>query len=72
MILSIFTAIHIILCIVAFALCKRAGEKEWWLFVVLCLVPIIGPLFVVYLYVMQKVRENSTDQLNDSYNELSK
>ncbi len=54
----ILILIHILLCVVAGALCKIASEKEWWLFTALCCIPYAGPLLIIYLYVMYKSSSN--------------
>ena len=59
--------IHIVLCVVAYVLCKKAKESEWALFFALCLFPYLGPLFIVYLYIMHRVKE-ITDKDDNSYN----
>ena len=65
----ILILVHILLCVVTGALCKRASEKEWWLFTALCCIPYVGPLLIIYLYVMYKSSNSSNN--DDSYKDVN-
>lgn len=57
--------IHIALCLVGLCLCKAAKESEWVVFCGLCLLPFIGPIYVIFSYIYLKVKE----QARESYRE---
>lgn len=54
--------VHIILCLISWSLCKKAKESEWQIFLIACLIPFIGPLWVVYAYIIYKIKEHLKDK----------
>jgi len=67
--LTVLTVLHMLLVVLAVIACKEAKEKEWVIVWVLCLIPIIGPLLIMYLYIMSKVNEQAS-KLKDNSEEF--
>lgn len=67
MIVAIAIAVvHVLLVMLAVVACKEAREKEWVIVGALCVIPIIGPLLIMYLYVMSKVNEQVSKSKGES------
>ena len=58
--LVILAIIHVVLVVLAVTACKEAKEKEWVVVWTLCVIPIVGPLLIIYLYIMSKINEQAT------------